>query len=159
MEVVGMARLEARQWGLVALVAGSPFFFAFLLAAGNPGLVEPVLGTVLGGVSWLLAALLGLLGGAVFATFLGGLAQTPELNTSPLRRVGGLLFAASAPLLLCIVPAVCLLLAGPALALRLEQQGQAAPRERLPRSPQDIAEQLRHQLPRVLPNLPRMGPW
>ncbi|HEX8821467.1 MAG TPA: hypothetical protein VF794_16190 [Archangium sp.] len=152
-----MARLEARQWGLVALVAGSPFFFAFLLAAKNPGLVEPVLGTVLGGASWLLSALLGLLGGAVFATFLG-MTQGPELTASPLRRVGGLLFAAIPPMLLCIVPAVCLLLAGPALALRLEQ-GQPAPRESSPRTPQDIAERLRHQLPRVIPNLPRMGPW
>lgn len=151
-----MVRLEARQWGLVALVAGSPLFFAFLLAASEPRLVEPVLGTVLGGVSWLLAALLGLLGGAVFALFLAGMAQRPELTDSPLRRVGSLLFAATAPLVLCIVPAVCLLLGGPALALRVEQ-GQVAPPEVPFRSPQDIAQRLRHQLPRVIPNLPRMG--
>ena len=149
-----MVRLEARQWGLVAVVALSPLFFAFLLAASEPGLVQPVLGTVLGGVSWLLAALLGLLGGAVFALFLAGMAR--QLSGSPLQRVGGLLFAAAVPLLLCIVPAVALLLAGPSMALRMER-GQVLPREMPFRSPQDIAERLRHQLPRGIPKLPRMG--
>jgi hypothetical protein len=149
-----MVRLEARQWGLVAVVALSPFFFAFLLAASEPGLVQLVLGTVVGGVSWLLAALLGLLGGAVFALFLAGMAR--QLQGSPLQRVGGLLFATAAPLLLCIVPAVALLIAGPSLARGMEQ-GQVLPREMPFRSPQDIAQRLRHQLPRVIPNLPRMG--
>jgi hypothetical protein len=153
-----MVRLKGRQWGLVVLVAGSPFLVAFLLAAQAPGLIEPVLGTALGGASWVLAAILGLLGGALFADALGRLEQSPELVASPLRRVSGLLFVSLAPVLLCIVPALCLLLAGPALAVRLEQDG-GGPREMPLRSPQDIAERLRHQLPRVLPNLPRVNPW
>jgi hypothetical protein len=153
-----MVRLKGRQWGLVVLVAGSPFLVAFLLAAQAPGLIEPVLGTALGGASWVLAAILGLLGGALFADALGRLEQSPELVASPLRRVSGLLFVSLAPVLLCIVPALCLLLAGPALAVRLEQDG-GVPREMPLRSPQDIAERLRHQLPRVLPNLPRVHPW
>ncbi len=152
-----MLRLEGRQWGLVVLVAGSPFLVAFLLAVQAPGLIEPVLGTVLGGASWVLAAILGVLGGAVFADCLGRMEQSPELVASPVRRVTGLLFASLAPVLLCIVPAICLLLAGPALAVRLERDGDM-PRELPIRSPQDIAERLRHQLPRVLPNLPRVNP-
>jgi hypothetical protein len=153
-----MVRLKGRQWGLVVLVAGSPFFIAFLLAVQAPGLVEPVLGTALGGVSWMLAALLGLLGGAVFADSLGRMEQSPELAASPVRRVVGLCFASLAPVLLCIIPAICLLLAGPALAVRLERD-EIMPRDMPLRSPQDIAERLRHQLPRVLPNLPRANPW
>ncbi|HEX8438528.1 hypothetical protein [Archangium sp.] len=152
-----MVRLAGRQWGLVVLVAGSPFLIAFLLAVQAPGLVEPVLGTALGGASWMLAALLGLLGGAVFANCLGSLEPSPELAASPLRRALRLGLASLAPMLLCIVPAICLLLAGPALAVRLERDGGVL-RELPVLSPQDIAERLRHQLPRVPPNLPRVNP-
>ena len=110
-----MVRLAGRQWGLVAMVAGTPFLFAFLLAAASPGLIQPVLGTALGGASWVLAALLGLLGGALFAGCLGTLAGSPALATSPLRRVAaGWCSRRASPLGLCIVPALCLLLiAGP----------------------------------------------
>jgi MFS family permease len=147
-EVAGMVKLEGRQWGLVALVALTPFFFAFLLAASAPGLVEPVLGTVLGGASWLLASVLGLLAGALFAGGLSVLtAATPR--PSPARRVLNLVAAALAPVGLCLVPALCLLLAGPMLALQLEQ-GEAPPE--LPRASTtlQLVEGLRSQLPRML---------
>jgi hypothetical protein len=156
-----MVRLEGRQWGLVVMVAGTPFVVAFLLAAAAPGLIEPVLGTALGGASWLLAALLGVLGGAVFAGCLNGLAQSPGFHTSPFRRVFGLIGAALVPMGLCIVPALCLLLAGPALALRLERGETVLPhaaQEQLD-SPRQLAQRLRQQLPRVIPSLPQVNPW
>lgn len=156
-----MVRLEGRQWGLVVMVAGTPFVVAFLLAAGSPGLAEPVLGTALGGASWLLAALLGVLGGVVFAGCLGGLAQSPGFRTSPIRRAFGLIGATLVPMGLCIVPALCLLLAGPALALRLERGESVLPhaaQERLD-SPRQLAQRLRQQLPRVFPSLPQVNPW
>ncbi|MCY1077736.1 hypothetical protein [Archangium lansingense] len=153
-----MVRLTGHQWGLVAMVAGTPFLFAFLLAASSPGLVEPVLGTALGGASWLLAALLGLLGGAVFAGCLGTLARSPAISASPVRRSLGLVFASLVPMGLCIVPALCLMLAGPALAMRLER-GALRPREERFHPAQELAERLRYQLPRVLPRIPRLGSW
>lgn len=153
-----MVRLTGHQWGLVAMVAGTPFLFAFLLTAASPGLVEPVLGTALGGASWLLAALLGLLGGAVFAGCLGTLAQSPGLTHSPIRRSLGLVFASLVPLGLCIVPALCLLLAGPALAMRLER-GELTPHETRSDLPRELAQRLRQQLLRELPNLPRWNHW
>ncbi|PTL85431.1 hypothetical protein [Vitiosangium sp. GDMCC 1.1324] len=154
-----MVRLEGRQWGLVVVVAGTPFFLAILLAAASPGLVEPVLGTLVGGASWLLAALLGLLGGALFAAGLGGLTPSLGPTTSPARRALGLTLTALVPVGLCIIPAICLLLVGPALALRLEH-GEAMPptRERF-RTPQELAQRLRQQLPRTLPSLPQVNPW
>ncbi|WP_257446872.1 hypothetical protein [Archangium lipolyticum] len=151
-----MVRLRGPQWGLVALVAGTPFFLAFLLAAASPGLVEPVLGTVLGGASWLLAALLGLLGGVLFAGFLASLGQVPGFATSRLRQTLGLTCAALVSVALCIVPAICLLLAGPVLAVRFER-GEMIPREERLRSPLDLAQRLRQQVPRVIPGMPRMG--
>lgn len=153
-----MVGLAGRQWGLVAVVASTPFLFAFLLAASSPGLVEPVLGTVLGGASWGLAALLGLLGGAVFAGCLGTISRSPGIAASPLRRALGLVFASLVPLALCIVPALCLLLAGPALATRFER-GMVRPREERFHPALELAERLRYQLPRVLPRLPRLGAW
>ncbi|HZH16440.1 MAG TPA: hypothetical protein VE057_18965 [Archangium sp.] len=153
-----MVRLAGRQWGLVAVVASTPFLFAFLLAAASPGLVEPVLGTALGGASWVLAALLGLLGGVLFAGCLGTLAQSPGLSSSPIRRALGLVFASSVPLGLCIIPALCLLLAGPALAMRLER-GTVMPREERLHPAREFAERLKYQLPRVLPRMPRLGSW
>lgn len=148
-----MARLEGRQWGLVALVAVAPFFFAFLLAASSPGLVEPVLGTALGGASWMLAALLGLLGGALFAVGLGRMAPAHGAAPSPVRRVLGLLVAAGVPVAVCIVPAICLLIAGPALAVRMEQTEVLPQRTRFS-SPQEMVQQLRQRLPRTVPSVP-----
>ncbi|EPX59244.1 hypothetical protein D187_003148 [Cystobacter fuscus DSM 2262] len=146
-----MVRLEGRQWGLVALVALTPFFFAFLLAASAPGVVEPVLGTVLGGASWLLAALLGLLGGALFAGCLSTLTALPG-RPSATRRALHLVGATVVPVGLCIVPALCLMLAGPAIALQLEQ-GQALPQALRSRPTHPLLEGLRYQLPRVLRNM------
>jgi uncharacterized membrane protein YdfJ with MMPL/SSD domain len=150
-----MARLEGRQWGLVAMVAGSPFVLALLLASASPGLVRPVLGTPVGAASWLLAALLGLLGGALFAGALSWLRQAPGFQARPLERTVRTVLAALVPLGLCIIPATCLLLAGPELAVR-----QAAPQPRraeaLLKSPRALAERLRQSLPRAMPALPRM---
>ncbi|HEX5745709.1 MAG TPA: hypothetical protein VFZ09_05665 [Archangium sp.] len=153
-----MVRLAGHQWGLVAVVASTPFLFALLLAASSPGLVEPVLGTVLGGASWGLAVILGLLGGAVFAGCLGALSRSPAMAASPVRRVFGLVLATFVPLGLCIVPALCLMLAGPALAVRLERGVGVARTERFVPA-RELAERLRYQLPRVLPRLPRLGAW
>jgi hypothetical protein len=153
-----MVRLAGHQWGLVAVVASTPFLFAFLLAASSPGLVEPVLGTVLGGTSWGLAVILGLLGGAVFAGCLGALSRSPAMAASPVRRVFGLVLATCVPLGLCIVPALCLMLTGPALAVRLERGVGMVRTERF-HPAQELAERLKYQLPRVLPRLPRLGAW
>ena len=153
-----MVRLAGRQWGLVAIVASTPFLFALLLAAASPSLVEPVLGTALGGASWLLATLLGVLGGALFAGCLATLARSPTLANSPVRRAFGLVFASLVPMALCIVPALCLLLAGPALAMRLEK-AVVMPREERFHPAQELAERLKYQLPRVLPRMPRPGSW
>ncbi|WPB81765.1 hypothetical protein KYC5002_21940 [Archangium violaceum] len=153
-----MVRLAGRQWGLVAMVASTPFLFAFLLAASSPGLVEPVLGTALGGASWGLAAILGLLGGAVFAGCLGAISRSPGVTGSPIRRVFGLVIATSVPMGLCIVPALCLMLAGPALAVRLERGVGVVRAERF-HPARELAERLRYQLPQVLPRLPRLGAW
>jgi hypothetical protein len=150
-----MARLEGRQWGLVAMVAGSPFVLALLLASASPGLVRPVLGTPVGAASWLLAALLGLLGGALFAGALSWLRQQPGFQARPVERTVGTVLAALVPLGLCIIPATCLLLAGPELAVR-----KAAPQppraEALLKSPRALAERLRQSLPRAMPALPRL---
>jgi hypothetical protein len=154
-----MVRLAGRQWGLVAVVAGTPFIVAFLLAAESPALVEPVLGTALGGASWLLAALLGLLGGALFAACLGWLAQSPGFHRSPVHRVLGLTGATLLPMGLCIVPALCLLLAGPALALRLERGEAVVPTREQASTPRQLAQRLLQQLPRVIPSLPQVNPW
>ncbi|ATB32951.1 hypothetical protein [Melittangium boletus] len=148
-----MVRLEGRQWGLVVLVALTPFFFAFVLAALAPGLVQPVLGTVLGGASWMLAALLGLLGAALFAGCLSALTASSEAPPSRMRRALHLTAASLVPVGLCLVPALCLLLAGPVLALRLEH-GEGVLREEPSRSPQQrLMEGLLYQLPRLLPHV------
>jgi|GEM_PF-2325715 len=152
-EVAGMVRLERRQWGLVVLVGLTPFFFAFTLAALAPGLVQPVLGTVLGGASWMLAALLGLLGAALFAVCLSTLSASSEGPPSRMRRTLHLTAASLVPVGLCLVPALCLLMAGPVLALRLER-GDVAPRAESFRSPQQrLVEGLLYQLPRLLPHV------
>lgn len=154
-----MAGLKGRQWGLVAVVAGTPFAFGFALAAAAPPLREQVLGTALGGASWVLAALLGLVGGALFALCLGRLAPPTEGLGSRVRYMAGMGLASLASVGLCVVPAFCLLLAGPALSLRLEQ-GEVQPPEALNvRSPEEMAQQLLKHLPRKLPNLPRVNHW
>jgi hypothetical protein len=150
-----MATLMGRQWGLVAVVAGSPFVLALLLAVASPGVVGPVLGTPVGAASWFLAALLGLLGGALFAGALSWLQQEPGFHTLPAARAVGTVMAALVPLGLCIIPATCLLIAGPELASRLAQPEQ--PRaETLLKSPGALAERLRQSLPRAMPALPGM---
>ncbi len=146
-----MVRLEGRQWGLVALVALTPFFFAFVLAGAMPELVEPVLGTVLGGASWTLAALLGLVGAALFAGCLSTLSAASGTEASRTRRALDLTAASLVPVALCLVPALCLLLSGPVLALRLAR-GTEVVREAPTRSaPQRLMEGLLSQLPRLLP--------
>ncbi len=151
-----MARLMGRQWGLVAVVAGSPFVLALLLAAASPGMVRPVLGTPVGAASWLLAALLGLLGGALFAGGLSWLQQEPGFHAMPSGRTVGTVMAALVPLGLCIIPATCLLLAGPELASR--RNIPEPPRaQAVLKSPRALAERLRQSLPRAMPALPRLG--
>jgi len=151
-----MGRLQGRQWGLVAMVAGSPCVLALLLASASPGLVRPVLGTPVGAASWLLAALLGLLGGALFAAGLSWLQQEPGLHAMPSGRTVGTVLAALVPLGLCIIPAMCLLVAGPELASR--KRAPERPRaEALLKSPQSLAQRLRQSLPRAMPALPRMS--
>ena len=152
-----MGRLNGRQWGLVSVVAVSPLVLAFLLAASAPGLVEPVLGSMTGGVSWLLAGLLGLLGGLLFAGGLVRLEASPELSASRVRRALGMTLASLVPLLLCIVPAVFLLLAGPAVAVQIQRGEEVATKEPS-RTPWELAERLKQQLPRSLPWLPLLRP-
>ena len=147
-----MVRLEGRQWGLVGLVGLTPFFFAFVLAASVPGLIPPVLGTVIGGASWVLAALLGLLGAALLAGSLGALRASYEGTPTRARQALHLTAASLAPVALCLVPALCLLMAGPVLALRLEH-GPRAPRAQVTRSPQQRLVEALYQLPRLLPGV------
>ncbi len=153
-----MGRLDGRQWGLVAVVAASPLVLAFLLAASAPGLVEPVLGSLTGGMSWLLAGLLGLLGGLLFAGGLGRLETAPGFRASRVRRAMGTTLALLAPLVLCIVPAVFLLLAGPAVAVRI-QRGEEVATKASSRKPWELTERLKQGLPRSLPRLPLPRPW
>jgi hypothetical protein len=153
-----MGRLTGRQWGLVAVVAGTPFVFAFWLAAAAPALLERVLGTALGGASWVFAALLGLLGGALFAGCLSQLAAPTASLGSRLRYTAGMATGALVSVGLCIVPAFCLLLAGPALSARLERGEVMRPvAEQLNLgSPEALAEQLMQRLPHQLPRLPQL---
>ena len=156
-----MGRLTGRQWGLVAMVAGTPFVFAFVLAAAAPALLQRVLGTALGGASWFLAAVLGLVGGALFAGCLSQLSAPTASLSSRLRYTAGMAVASLVSVGLCIVPAFCLLLAGPALSARLERGEVMRPVvEQLNlSSPEALAEQLMHRLPRKLPNLPHVNNW
>ncbi|MCY1047503.1 hypothetical protein OV208_39760 [Corallococcus sp. bb12-1] len=141
--------LNARQWGLVAIVAAGPFVLAFLLGAAAPELLAPVLGTPLGGLSWLVATGLGILGGALFARILAAL-QRPRIQKSPTLRRVGTLGGAGAVVSLCIVPAVMLLLAGPALATSLAREPLPAPQNL--RSLRSNALELLGQARRVLPH-------
>lgn len=111
-----MARLDGRQWGLVVIVAGSPLLVALLLGSLQPLVLRPVTSTLVGGLSWVLACLLGWVGGLFFAWGLMRLRGSMAFATSSLRRALGLVLAALPPIALCIVPALMLLLAGPAYA-------------------------------------------
>ncbi|XXF75024.1 hypothetical protein P2318_18300 [Myxococcaceae bacterium GXIMD 01537] len=156
-----MARLNGRQWGLVALVAGSPLFLAALLGAAAPTLLDAALGTVLGGLSWAVAALLGGAGGALYASGLARLETVGVLTVSPRLRSAGTVLAALPSLVLCVVPALFLLFAGPAFATALEHEARplsAAPVS-LRASASDFLGRLRRDLPRALPVRPGSMPW
>jgi hypothetical protein len=117
-----VARLDGRQWGLVAIVAGSPLLVALLLGSLQPLVLRPVMSTLVGGLSWVLACLLGWVGGLFFARGLVRLRGSMAFATSSLRRALGLVLAALPPIALCIVPALMLLLAGPAYATVASQR-------------------------------------
>lgn len=148
-----MARLNGRQWGLVLIIAGSPLGLALLLAAVSPPLLHAAAGTVLGGLSWAVATLLGLAGGALYASGLGRLAQVPSLSASEARRSAATVLAALPSLGLCVVPAVFLLLAGPAFGSVMERKVESftAPSSSIRSEAQDFAGRVLRQLPRALP--------
>lgn len=152
-----MAGLNGRQWGLVAIVAASPVVLAVLIGLMQPLMLRPVLGTPVGGLSWLLACVLGVVGGLLFAR---GLARQPQVELSPVRRSLGLVFAALPPIALCIAPAVMLLLAGPAYATSLAYEENVSQRAvtSLNSAAFDFANQLKRSLPRRLPALPSPSP-
>ncbi|CAM3976395.1 hypothetical protein HRD49_33075 [Corallococcus exiguus] len=146
-----MHRLNARHWGLAAIIAVAPFVLAFVLGASAPQLLEPVLGTPVGGLSWGLAAVLGLVGGALFARILAAL-QRPRIQASPVLRVLGTVGGASAVVTLCIVPAVALMLLGPGWVLHQHLQVPAAPTVRsLEATAVDLLGQARRANPHRLP--------
>jgi hypothetical protein len=117
-----VARLDGRQWGLVAIVAGSPLLVALLLGSLQPLVLRPVTSTLVGALSWVLACLLGWVGGLFFAWGLARLRGSMAFASSSLRRALGLVLAALPPIALCIVPALMLLLAGPAYAMVASQR-------------------------------------
>ncbi|TSC20377.1 hypothetical protein [Corallococcus sp. Z5C101001] len=147
-----MDRLNARHWGLVAILASGPFVLAFVLGATAPELLQPVLGTPLGGLSWGLATLLGIIGGALFARILAAL-QRPRIQASPPLRFLGTVGGASAVVALCIVPAVALLLVGPGWVLQqhLESLPVAPTVSSLKTSAEDLLGQARRAYPHRLP--------
>ncbi|RKH68354.1 hypothetical protein [Corallococcus aberystwythensis] len=147
-----MHRLNARHWGLVAIVAAAPFVLAFVLGASAPQLLEPVLGTPVGGLSWGLATVLGLVGGGLFARILAAL-QRPRIQASPVLRLLGTVGGASAVVTLCIVPAVALMIIGPGWVLHQHLEAlPAAPTARsLKTSAVDLLGQARRAYPHRLP--------
>jgi len=152
-----VARLNGRQWGLVAIVSSSPLVLAVLMGLLQPMLLGPVLGSPVGGLSWVGACALGMVGGLLFAR---GLAKQQDQVSSPVRRSLGLVFAALPPIGLCIAPAVMLLLAGPAYATSLASQEQVGERTvtTLSSAAMDFASQLRRSVPRRLPMMPSPSP-
>lgn len=157
-----MAQLQGRQWGLVAIVSGSPLFLAALLAVAWPELLHAAVGTALGGLSWAVAALLGCAGGALYASWLGRLEQLPALAVSPARRSAARVLAALPCMGLCVVPAVFLLVAGPAFAAELQKRDEPL----MPETPsvraaaEDLAGQVLRNLPKAIPvQLPGTMPW
>jgi hypothetical protein len=145
-------RLNARHWGLVAIVAAAPFVLAFVLGAAAPELLRPVLGTPVGGLSWGLATVLGLVGGALFARILAAL-QRPRIQGSPTLRVLGTVGGASMAVALCIVPAVVLMLAGPGWVLHqhLEALPEVPTARSLKANALDLLGQARRAYPHRLP--------
>jgi hypothetical protein len=123
-------------------------------------LLRPVLGTSVGGLSWVLACALGLVGGLMFARRLARQQNALVAQVSPVRRSLGLVFAALPPIGLCIAPAVMLLLAGPAYATSLAHKqnvsGQAV--TTLQSSAAGFVGQLRRNLPRRVPSVPSPSP-
>lgn len=117
-----MARLNGRQWGLVAILSGSPLFLAVLLGAASPELLQAAVGTTVGGLSWVVAALLGGAAGALYASGLGRLEHLPTVTVSPRRRSAATILAALPSVGLCLVPAVFLLIVGPAFATAMERE-------------------------------------
>lgn len=156
-----MARLNGRQWGLVAIVAVSPLVLAVLMGMLQPLLLRPVLGTPVGGLSWVVACALGLVGGLLFARGLARQQDASDLQAaSPVRRSLGLVLAVLPPLGLCIAPAVMLLLAGPAYATSLAHQESVGTRAvtTLHSAAADLVGQLRRNMPRQLPRVPSPSP-
>ncbi|MFP2897946.1 hypothetical protein [Corallococcus sp. 4LFB] len=146
-----MHRLNARHWGLVAIIAAAPFVLAFVLGATAPQLLEPVLGaTPVGGLSW----------GAGHGAGAGGRrplrAHPRGLQRRASRRPG------AAPAGhggrrqrggdLCIVPAVALMLVGPSWVLQRHLEVPAAPTVRsLKAGAVDLLGQARRAYPHRLP--------
>lgn len=155
-----MGRLNGRQWGLVSIVAASPVVLACLLGVLQPALLQPVLGTMVGGLSWALACLLGWVGGLLFARGLARWQGASACTASPVRRSLGLVLAALPPIALCIAPAVMLLLAGPAYATSLSyREGLGAqPVTSLHSAAFDFVNNVKRNLPRRLPVLPGPTP-
>ncbi|MBJ6762347.1 hypothetical protein JGU66_16375 [Myxococcaceae bacterium JPH2] len=151
-----MERLSRHHWGLVGILAASPLVLAFLLGASEPALLGPVLRTTVGGLSWVLAELLGLVGGALFAVILGAMQPAAAL-LPPARRVVGTVVGALAPVALCIVPAVAILLGGPTCATVLGQRRTASAWGPLSAVASELLIQARERMPPGLPSLP-MGP-
>lgn len=117
-----MARLNGRQWGLVGILSVSPLFLGMLLGAASPELLQAVVGTTVGGLSWAVAALLGGAAGALYASGLGRLEGVSAVTGSPRRRSAATILAALPSVGLCLVPAVFLLIVGPAFATAMERQ-------------------------------------
>lgn len=133
------------------MIAAAPFVLAFMLGAAAPQLLEPVLGTPVGGLSWGVATVLGLLGGALFARILAAL-QRPRIQASPVLRVLGTVGGASVAVTLCIVPAVALMLLGPGWVLHQHLSVPEAPMVRsLKTSALDLLDQARRAYPHRLP--------
>jgi hypothetical protein len=142
---------------LVAIVAVSPVVLAVLIGLLQPMLLQSVMGTPVGGLSWLLACALGLVGGLLFAR---GLAKQQDRQVSPVRRSLGLVLAALPPIGLCIAPAVMLLLAGPAYATSLAHQENVGTQAvtTLHSAAFDFVNQVRRSMPRQLPMMPSPSP-
>ncbi len=152
-----MARLDGRQWGLVVIVAGSPLLVALLLGSLQPWVLRPVLNTPVGGLSWALACLLGWVGGLFFAWGLARLRGSVAFATSSVRRALGLVLAAIPPIALCIVPALMLLLAGPAYATVASQRESMSEQAgtTIRSAATDLMGAVKRTLPRRFPLLPR----
>ncbi|RJS25135.1 hypothetical protein DRW03_08450 [Corallococcus sp. H22C18031201] len=137
----------------MGIIAASPLVLAFLLGANEPALLEPVLRTTVGGLSWVFAELLGLVGGALFAAILGAMQPAAAL-LPPTRRAVGTIVGALAPVALCIVPAVALLLAGPTCATVLGQRHPNSEWGSFSAAASELIIRAREQMPSRLPRLP-----